>query len=68
MEHGDAGALAVGGFEDAGEQALGLGQGAVAAGGGGGIDDDQPELTRVLAPGRADQIGSLARTAAQQCG
>lgn len=40
FEHGQAGALAVGAGEQLGEQALGLGQGTVAAGAGRGIDDD----------------------------
>lgn len=64
VEHGEAGALAVGLFKQRGEQALGLGEGAVAAGGGGGVDDYQPEFAGVTATRAALQIGQAPWAAA----
>ncbi len=57
VEHGEVGALAVGLLEQAGEQAFGLGQGAMAAGGGGGVDYDQPEFAGLAAARATLQVG-----------
>ena len=68
VQHGEAGALAVGLFEGVGEQALRLRECAVAAGAGGGVDYHQPEFCRASAAGAQYQVRAVLRAAVAQGG
>ena len=66
LQDRDPDPLAIGLLEPVGQQAFGLGQGAVAAGGRGVIDDYQPELRRALPARLPQEIVSTTRTPPEQ--